>query len=418
MYVKTLHIYAFKCFVKAALKLQYPGRKGLGVGSPNNVNVILGDNGGGKSSVLRALAIAVLAPVLLQSGFVPYRLVRRAKDASAPAEQALLKLSIVTDKRELAPLSARGRSELLARIDKRERGDLDRLHLEGTPNSPLADLLYDDTSLAFFVVGYGATRRVETGDYSESSARRSRGLRYRRVAGLFEDQVSLRPLQSWLPKLEGTKRFDEVVAKLNELLPASVSFPGDFDKLSDQYLFNFKDAVSPFSSLSDGFKSFIGWAGDLLGHLVDVCPKGRQISDVPGIVLVDEVDLHLHPEWQRSVVPTLAKTFPKIQFVFTTHSPLVVSSVKQQNVFLTDLTADGGATIRQLDEYVHGRSIEQLLLSSYFGLETTRPDAFVSTGEALFQEAAAGNSEAALSYLEHLVGSEALGSKAGTKGGD
>ena len=225
-------------------------------------------------------------------------------------------------------------------------------------------------------------------------------------------------MQSWLPKLKGTQRFDEVVAKLNELLPASVSFQGEFDELSDQYLFEFKGAVSPFSSLSDGFKSFIGWTGDLLGHLVDVCPQGRQISDVPGIVLVDEVDLHLHPEWQRSVIPTLAKTFPKIQFVFTTHSPLVVSSVQQQNVFLTDVTADGSAAIRQLEEYVHGRSIEQLLLSSYFGLETTRPDAFVSASDALFQEAAAGNSEAALSYLESLVGSDALSSKAGTKGGD
>jgi hypothetical protein len=404
LYAKSLHIYGFRCFGKAELKLQFPGRTGRGVSEIKNVNLILGDNGGGKSSVLRALAIAILAPALLESGFVPYRLVRRPKPDQPPVELALLKVEAVPDKSE-APLHIprRKKFELLARIEPRPRGSLDRLHLESTPGSPIADLIYDDYSPAFFVVGYGATRRVETGDFSESSARRSRGLRYQRVAGLFEDHVALRPLQAWLPKLRSkdASRFDEAIALIASVLPGNIRFSGKIDDES-QYIFDFGEVPTPFSALSDGYKAFIGWVGDLVAHLSDVVPPDAKMNDVPGIVLVDEIDLHLHPAWQRLVVPTLSKAFPKIQFVFTSHSPLVSSTVRRENVFVTDTAADGTATIGQLEEFVYGRSAEQLLLSSYFGLQTTRPESFQDESQALFEEAASGNSTAALAYLKHL----------------
>jgi hypothetical protein len=92
VYAKKLSIYDFKCFGKAVIELQYPGRKIKAALESPNVNLIVGDNGGGKSSVLRAIAIAALAPALLESGFVPYRLVRRP-DAS----RALLKLLCALD---------------------------------------------------------------------------------------------------------------------------------------------------------------------------------------------------------------------------------------------------------------------------------------------------------------------------------
>ena len=98
MYARSLHIYDFKCYGKAALELQFPGRRTKGKSEISNVNVILGDNGGGKSSVLRALAIAVLAPVLLESGFVAHRLVRRPTDGTPPVEAALLKVAAVVGK--------------------------------------------------------------------------------------------------------------------------------------------------------------------------------------------------------------------------------------------------------------------------------------------------------------------------------
>lgn len=405
MYAKSLHIYDFKCYGKAVLDLQYPSRVGKSVPELKNVNLILGDNGGGKSSVLRALAIATLAPALLESGFVPYRLVRRAKPDAPSVAQCLLKIEAVITRDEAFPESRRKKLELLARLETRGKGSLDRLHLESTPDSPISRLLEDDYSPAFFVVGYGATRRVETGDYSASSARRSRGLRYQRIAGLFEDQLTLRPLHLWLSRLQhrGPQRFKSVIELLNRVLPGNIRLTGERDDEDEQYLFLFDGTPTPFTALSDGYKAFIGWVSDLLSHLCDVTPENRRIDEVPGMVLVDEIDLHLHPEWQRSVVPTLATTFPQLQFVFTSHSPLVASTVKRENIFITDTADDGTATIKQLEEHVFGKSMEQLLLSAYFGLQTTRPDAFKAEDEQLFEKAANGDTTAALDFLARLT---------------
>lgn len=406
LYAKSLHIYDFKCFGEAELRLQYPGRTGRGVSELKNVNIVLGDNGAGKSSVLRALAIAVLAPALLESGFVPYRLVRRSKQKQLRVTPSILKVDAVADKEECRSARLDSKSlDLVARIDRREGGSLDRLSLANTRKSLIAKTLYDDFSPAFFVVGYGATRRVETSEYSESSARRSRGLRYQRVAGLFEDQVALRPLRTWLYRLQqkGLSRYEEAIELFNRVLPENLRFSGQFNEAEDQYIFDFNGLPTPLSSLSDGYKSFIGWVGDLIGHLADVAPNRSAMDQVTGIVLVDEIDLHLHPEWQRSVVPSIAAAFPKLQFVFTTHSPIITSTVRRENVFVAETAEDGTATIKQLREHVYGRGVEQLLLSSYFGLLTTRPNSFKSEVQELFQQAAAGDSRAALEYLKRLT---------------
>lgn len=405
MYARSLSIYGFRSIGKARLSLQHPGRTGKGVSKIDNVNLILGDNGGGKSSVLRALAIAMLAPALLESGFVPLRLVRRPRPEEPAVDHALLKIEAVPGKGEVFPEGVRKRNaELLARIERRPRGDIDRLHLDSTPDSPIAQIVHDDYSPAFFVVGYGATRWVETGEFSPSSARRSRGLRYQRIASMFEDHVPLRPLQSWLPRLRSSTsgRFAECVDLVDRGLPGNVRFVGDVDE-NEQFVFLFEGVPTPFTSLSDGYKAFIGWLSDLIGHLVDVAPADTALDRLPGIVLVDEIDLHLHPAWQRDVVPNLAALLPQMQFVFTSHSPLIASTVHRENVFVTDVAEDGTATVKQIEESVFGRSAEQLLLSSYFGLTTTRAESFQEDARALFRQAADGSSEAALTYLERLT---------------
>jgi hypothetical protein len=190
---------------------------------------------------------------------------------------------------------------------------------------------------------------------------------------------------------------------MNRVLPENVRFRGELGKEEDQYLFEFDGVPTPFSSLSDGYKAFIGWIGDLLGHVSDIAGPEIRYEAISGIVLVDEIDLHLHPEWQRSVVPTLASAFPQLQFIFTSHSPLVASTVRRENVFVTDKADDGAAIIKQLDERTYGRSAEQLLLSSYFGLQTTRPASFQDESKQLFERAASGSSAAALTYLERLT---------------
>lgn len=414
MYAKTLHINNFKCFGQVDVSFQYPGRSGENLPVLNNVNLILGDNGGGKTSILRAIAIAVLGQILGESGFVAWRLVRRAKPGDGLVESARLAVEMMPGTGEygwIEPLIDQP-FELGVCLEAKngQAGDeIDKFSAINAKLSPLIKMRIGVASSFPFIVGYGATRRLETGDYSESSARRSRGPRYARVAGLFEDHLALRPIQTWANKIRNKdpQAYIAALEKFNQVLPANLRFTGEFEGDDGQAIFVFNDAPTPLMALSDGYKSFIGWVGDLIGQLLDVSDGKSPIDQLPGIVLLDEIDLHLHPAWQRSVVPALARAFPHLQFFFTSHSPLVAATVQHENVFITDIAPDGTAMLKQIEEHVYGRGIEELLLSSYFGLQSTRPEAFQEQGRALFLKAASGDSTAALEYLQRLTGQPA-----------
>ncbi len=93
-----------------------------------------------------------------------------------------------------------------------------------------------------------------------------------------------------------------------------------------------------YSQLSDGFRNMIGMVADIAYRCIQLNPHLREnaVIDTEGIVLIDEIDLHLHPNWQRRVVEDLKHTFPKIQFIATTHSPFIVQSLKRQELINLD----------------------------------------------------------------------------------
>ncbi|MGN7818907.1 AAA family ATPase [Chitinophaga sp. 22536] len=97
-----------------------------------------------------------------------------------------------------------------------------------------------------------------------------------------------------------------------------------------------------FSQLSDGFRNIIAIAGDLAYRCIQLNPhlKEEAVEKTPGIVLIDELDMHLHPNWQRRIVDDLKRAFPKIQFVATTHSPFIVQSLKSDEIWNLDKIMD------------------------------------------------------------------------------
>lgn len=91
----------------------------------------------------------------------------------------------------------------------------------------------------------------------------------------------------------------------------------------------------PLTMLATGTKIAAGLAIDLASRMARANPHlgaSDLLEKTPGIVLVDEVDLHLHPTWQRQIVPALRRTFPRVQFILTTHSPQVISTVEAENI--------------------------------------------------------------------------------------
>jgi hypothetical protein len=265
--------------------------------------------------------------------------------------------------------------------------------------------VFEEKTDAFFVVGYGATRRVERAENFDMGARtRARYARSQRVAGLFEDFFSLIPLTYWLPDLQKTNkgRYKQVVGLMNRLLdPGLCTFTEAQER--GAYLFERGGLQIPFQALSDGYRAFIGWVGDLLYHVCYGAPSGKKLVESSGIVLVDEIDLHLHPRWQMQVIKTIAEALPRMQFVFTSHSPLVAGSLEWMNIITLKTDTQTNHTVTErLQQSIHGLDADQILLSDFFGLSSTRADAKKTQLDNLTARAREGDDEAALKIVQEL----------------
>lgn len=399
MYVRSLRIKDLRCFAGTEVRLQYPEREQHSPPPLENVNLFLGNNGAGKTTVLKGISLAVLSRILGGSGYVPYSLVRRGKT------RAHIQAELILQDQDSAGGSA---SQVGSEIAIRRIRDTEEIVVARADEDELLfnfRELFDDDSPAFLLVGYGATRYVVDSSNFEPipSQLKRRRRRYQRVAGLFEDHLGLAPLDSWLPQLEHRDpvRFQEVGDLLNELLPEEARFFAR--KENDEYLFEHLGVPVPLGALSDGYRAYLGWISDLLYNVSLSAPEGSHLRDAYGVVLVDEIDLHLHPEWQREVVPTVALALPNLQFVFTSHSPIVAGTLSPQNIFLLEMDRVGASTIRQLKEPIHGLNADQILVSPYFGLETTRAAEAVTELRELSKEAMSGDSAAAVAFLTRIT---------------
>jgi len=111
------------------------------------------------------------------------------------------------------------------------------------------------------------------------------------------------------------------------------------DVIGDVTLHHNSHGTMPLALLATGPRIAAGLAIDLASRMARANPDlgGQELlNSTPGIVLIDEVDLHLHPSWQQQIVPLLRKTFPLVQFILTTHSPQVISTVEAQCIRVLD----------------------------------------------------------------------------------
>ncbi|EIM30454.1 AAA family ATPase [Microvirga lotononidis] len=411
MYVKSLQVTDLRSVAEGRLDLVYPGRDQDEPFAGNynwpprlpNVNVLLGVNGAGKSTMLDAIALAALSPVIADSsGYRPYALIRRVARGKSP-RAASMEAEIVIHGQDVD--GSPGRTDQVRTISANveRRGDLESLKAAGSID-PIWDGMFQDRSPAFLMVGYGATRRVESvSSIDESTRSKTRQLRYERVASLFEDHFTLRPLASWLPEWQSINpgRHKQVVNLINRLSRNDVVFTGQRE--GREYLFRVGNNLVPFSALSDGYKAYIGWVGDLLFHVCMGCPPGKKLVDNKGVVLVDEIDLHIHPEWQRTMIPTLAQALPNLQFIFTSHSPLVVGTLERANIIHVETGPRGHAIMKRPGEEVYGLTADQILRSEIFGLDSTRDPGFKAHLDNLASEAASGNREAARLFMRQAA---------------
>ncbi len=133
--------------------------------------------------------------------------------------------------------------------------------------------------------------------------------------------------------------------------------------------------VSP-RSLSLGYQTLIAWMVDLAHRLFERYPDSDNPLEQPAIVLVDEIDLHLHPKWQRTVINHLTRILKKTQFIVTAHSPLIVQSAPiDANIVLLKRQGDQ-VIIHNNEEMIKGWRIDQVLTSDLFDLPSARPSEY------------------------------------------
>ena len=318
---------------------------------------LLGENGTGKSSILRTIALVMAGGEAI------------AELIGEP--DAWIRLG--ENNAEIAVEFATAENEQRSASVNFSRGDGVRLFLQKNEQAlGQIDAAVEKAERNYFLVGYGVSRRASIDKLSSlSTASPFRTLRAQSAATLFSGDASLVSLEQWAMDLEyrrGETGLQAVREAFNTLLP-DVEFLG-IDREKRLLLFKTPDGDLPLSALSDGYQAMAAWCGDLLFRITETFKDQSNPLHARGVLLIDELDLHLHPVWQRQLVFFLKKTLPNFQVVVTTHSPLTVHQASEGELFVLHRDKDKGISTQAFEGAPNRLLLHQLIQSPLFGLET------------------------------------------------
>jgi predicted ATPase len=144
----------------------------------------------------------------------------------------------------------------------------------------------------------------------------------------------------------------------------------------DKVTFTEKGTILEFDQLSDGYQSVIIWVCDLIARLSVLQPNVSSTHDYSGIVLVDEIGAFLHPKWAYGIVNKLKTWFPQIQFIFTTHNPIIILGASEDAAFYKVYKENGKTKVSEPVEDISDLMLNSLVTSPLFNLPTARPKGF------------------------------------------
>lgn len=300
MYISNVYIENIRCFDKMNISFEHNS------GAPSLWNTILGDNASGKTCFLRCIAVGL------------------CDELSAAALMKELYGSFIRDK------SKKGIIKITLFDPKTSRKLTIKTILEGKEGyeSISQTIRGKDLRDKIFICGYGIQRSIPGyNSFSEYSILEAVYTLFNYESSLQNPEVIInrqdKKRRRYFLKFLGTilmlDMFGVSKGKIT-LVPTSsgivVRTPG-----GDIFLDDFGDGYrTTFTWLID----FIGWQ-IYAGRLIE----SRKLEDIKGIILLDEIELHLHPRLQRNIVNKLREAFPNVQFITTTHSPLIISSIGQ-----------------------------------------------------------------------------------------
>lgn len=310
----------FKGIRRLELALRPPGSERA------SATMLLGENSTGKSSVLQAIAI----PLMSQANLSRLRLnaedfVSRAKGSWQFERTGALSVTLRFADRTSVALS------------------------------------YSEDDNGFVVTGRKKVTLLAYG---------SRRIFQANVAGtpnrsLFNPMAALPDPSAWLHGLDG-KQFDAVARAMRAILALR---PDDTISRSDGVvLVQAHGRTSPIEHMSDGYRSLFGMASDIMRNMLE---DWGNFEYARGIVLIDEIETHLHPRWKLRVMGALRQAMPHVQYIATTHDPLCLRGMRNGEVQLMYRGEDDEVALLTDLPDIELLRIEQILTSDYFGLFST-----------------------------------------------
>lgn len=192
------------------------------------------------------------------------------------------------------------------------------------------------------------------------------------MSSLFFADASLQSLQEWAVDLhyrKGEEGLDIIRKGLKGLLPGATL--ERIEKKDKTLLFKTADGLVPLSQLSDGYQNVAAWCSDLLYRITTTFDDYKNPLHTRGLLLMDEIDLHLHPVWQRKLLEFLSTKLPNFQILASTHSPLTAQQAGAGVLHLLERKSSRSApTVSQFEGVPREMWIEDLVISKWFGLQT------------------------------------------------
>jgi energy-coupling factor transporter ATP-binding protein EcfA2 len=332
-------------------------------------HVVVGDNGSGKSSFLKAIGLALIGPNAAYALRQPWEQWRRQE-----SEYGRIRLEIVRDPSVDQP-SGKGRRDNLIDFSVTVMVGSEGVYGKSAWGTPTEHDIWGNVE-GWFSASYGPFRRFRGGDPEYKTVSQSLP-RLGRHLSLFDESVALSECLEWLQTLrfkqlekdpEGAilkplirfinqKGFLPFEVKLHSISSTSVKFVDG------------NGAEVDVENLSDGYRSILSMTFELIRQMAatygadavfDPDDPSRVIA--PGVVLIDEIDAHLHPTWQRRVGVWFREHFPNIQFIVTTHSPIICQAADPGSVYRLPApgTDENGRFIRgdELKRLIYGNILD------------------------------------------------------------
>jgi predicted ATP-binding protein involved in virulence len=325
------------------------------VGKIRPISVVLGENGIGKSNLLKAIALITAGSEALRD------LIGNSNDYVSFGKKSCEIIATILNQEN---------KERIVSLKINHDDSFKDIILNNVESLNEIDNAFKLGSPDYFVVAYGASRRPNINSkFQPSNEKAHRNNKSKNMASLFNPESQLKSLPTWAMELDYKSdgaSLSDIEEVLNDLL-IGIRFK-EIDKVNNDILFFVGTETVPLSLLGEGYQNVIAWIGDLLYQITSTFVNYQSPLEVRGLLLIDEIDLHLHPKWQRLLLKYIKSKFPKLQLIATTHSAIVAQQTKRGELYFLNKDEYGIVHLNVFQGNPNDLLIHQMLLSTAFGL--------------------------------------------------